>query len=64
MFFLHLAGRIPLCGILIEGDRSHLRGLSLALQQNIPFVVISVSEIGLLRSKNFLIKRMPLMAQR
>ncbi|KAL5111432.1 Transient receptor potential cation channel subfamily M member 8 [Taenia crassiceps] len=33
--------RIPVCGVLIEGDRSNLPGISSALKQNIPFIVIS-----------------------
>ncbi|VDM23537.1 unnamed protein product [Hydatigera taeniaeformis] len=33
--------RVPVCGVLIEGDRSNLLGLSFALRLNIPFIVIS-----------------------
>ncbi|VDL62013.1 unnamed protein product [Hymenolepis diminuta] len=53
---------IPVCGILIEGDRSNLLGISYALRQNIPFVVISDTG-GLAKALGIFVKFMKQLLQ-
>ncbi|VDO07156.1 unnamed protein product [Rodentolepis nana] len=57
-----ITNRVPVCGILIEGDRSNLPGISYALRQNIPFVVISDTG-GLAKALEIFVKFMKQLLQ-
>ncbi|KAM7533555.1 hypothetical protein Aperf_G00000125567 [Anoplocephala perfoliata] len=54
--------RIPMCAVLVEGDRSNLISISYALQQNIPFVVISDTG-GLAKALEIFVKFMKQLIQ-